>query len=181
MHAFTNHTITSLHFQSILDHHLPSISKIPLNLKAKRMAKLSSLISCFLLSIFLLLVTATSKLGCDNGTTNGVRGMIIFGDDIVDNGNNNGIVGSYIKSNYLPYGVDFPYGPSGRFSNGKTIADCVADNLKLPYYPPPYPDSSHQGVPLLKGVNFGSAGTGIFSITGSLIIVSFYASIRLLY
>ncbi|KAL2893671.1 hypothetical protein RDABS01_009580 [Bienertia sinuspersici] len=95
--------------------------------------------------------------------------MFIFGGDIVDNGNNNGIIGTHIKSNYLPYGVDFQFGPTGRFSNGKTIVDCVADKLKLAY-PPPYPDSSHKGTPLLDGVNFGSTGTGIFSVTGSVLV-----------
>lgn len=48
----------------------------------------------------------------------------IFGDSLVDNGNNNQIT-SLAKANYMPYGIDFPRGPTGRFSNGKTTVDVV--------------------------------------------------------
>ncbi|KAJ0637274.1 putative triacylglycerol lipase [Helianthus annuus] len=54
----------------------------------------------------------------------------IFGDSLVDNGNNNGIA-SLARANYLPYGIDFPDGPTGRFSNGKTVVDTVG---KLQYF-----------------------------------------------
>lgn len=45
----------------------------------------------------------------------------VFGDSLVDNGNNNGLV-SFARANYFPYGIDFG-GPTGRFSNGKTTVD----------------------------------------------------------
>lgn len=48
----------------------------------------------------------------------------IFGDSLVDNGNNNNIA-SLARANYLPYGIDFPGGPTGRFSNGKTTVDVI--------------------------------------------------------
>ena len=48
----------------------------------------------------------------------------IFGDSLVDNGNNNRIA-SLARANYLPYGIDFPNGPTGRFSNGLTVVDVV--------------------------------------------------------
>lgn len=47
----------------------------------------------------------------------------IFGDSLVDNGNNNGLV-SFARANYFPYGIDFG-GPTGRFSNGKTTVDEI--------------------------------------------------------
>ncbi|KAK6917757.1 hypothetical protein RJ641_018508 [Dillenia turbinata] len=50
----------------------------------------------------------------------------IFGDSLVDNGNNNGIA-SLARANYLPYGIDFPAGPTGRFSNGKTTVDVIGE------------------------------------------------------
>ena len=53
----------------------------------------------------------------------------IFGDSLVDNGNNNGIA-SLARANYLPYGIDFPDGPTGRFSNGRTTVDVIG-NLSL--------------------------------------------------
>lgn len=49
----------------------------------------------------------------------------IFGDSLVDNGNNNNIQ-SLARANYLPYGIDFPEGPTGRFSNGKTTVDVIS-------------------------------------------------------
>lgn len=48
----------------------------------------------------------------------------VFGDSLVDNGNNNNIA-SLARANYLPYGIDFPAGPTGRFSNGKTTVDVI--------------------------------------------------------
>ena len=48
----------------------------------------------------------------------------IFGDSLVDNGNNNGIA-SLARANYAPYGIDFPDGATGRFSNGKTTTDVI--------------------------------------------------------
>lgn len=51
----------------------------------------------------------------------------ILGDSLVDNGNNNRLT-SLAKANYLPYGIDFPNGPTGRFSNGKTTVDVVGSS-----------------------------------------------------
>jgi hypothetical protein len=50
----------------------------------------------------------------------------IFGDSLVDNGNNNQLQ-SLARANYLPYGIDFPGGPTGRFSNGKTTVDVIGE------------------------------------------------------
>lgn len=54
----------------------------------------------------------------------------IFGDSLVDSGNNNGLVTS-VKANYPPYGIDFPQGVTGRFTNGRTIADILGDTLSF--------------------------------------------------
>lgn len=48
----------------------------------------------------------------------------IFGDSLVDNGNNNGIL-TLARANYMPYGVDFPQGTTGRFTNGRTYVDIL--------------------------------------------------------
>lgn len=64
--------------------------------------------------------------------SSGVRGApqvpcyFIFGDSLVDNGNNNQL-SSLAKANYFPYGIDFPRGPTGRFSNGKTTVDVIGE------------------------------------------------------
>ena len=48
------------------------------------------------------------------------------GDSLVDNGNNNQLQ-SLARADYLPYGIDFPGGPFGRFSNGKTTVDAIGE------------------------------------------------------
>ncbi|CAI0396595.1 unnamed protein product, partial [Linum tenue] len=53
-----------------------------------------------------------------------VPAMFIFGDSLIDNGNNNNLA-SLAKANYLPYGIDFNGGPTGRFSNGYTMVDEI--------------------------------------------------------
>lgn len=52
--------------------------------------------------------------------------FFVFGDSLVDNGNNNIIV-SMARANYAPYGIDFPLGPTGRFSNGLTTVDVIGE------------------------------------------------------
>ncbi|XP_051136351.1 GDSL esterase/lipase At1g29670-like [Andrographis paniculata] len=86
----------------------------------------------------------------------------IFGDSLVDNGNNNDIQ-SLARANYLPYGIDFPRGPTGRFSNGKTTVDVIAELLGLNHIPP---YNQVRGRQILGGVNYASAAAGIRPETG---------------
>ncbi|EHA8588370.1 GDSL esterase/lipase [Cocos nucifera] len=97
-----------------------------------------------------------------NGRRELVPAMFVFGDSLIDNGNNNNIP-SFAKANYYPYGIDFAGGPTGRFSNGYTIVDEIAVLLGLPLIPP-YSQAS--GEDLLHGVNYASAAAGILDITG---------------
>ena len=53
-----------------------------------------------------------------------VPAMFIFGDSLIDNGNNNNLP-FFVKANYYPYGIDFQAGPTGRFSNGYTMVDEI--------------------------------------------------------
>lgn len=50
--------------------------------------------------------------------------FFIFGDSLVDNGNNNAIL-TLARANYRPYGIDFPQGATGRFTNGRTYVDAL--------------------------------------------------------
>lgn len=50
--------------------------------------------------------------------------MFIFGDSLVDDGNNNNLL-TLAKANYYPYGIDFYQGPTGRFCDGRTILDML--------------------------------------------------------
>ncbi|KAK1433382.1 hypothetical protein QVD17_10292 [Tagetes erecta] len=93
-----------------------------------------------------------------------VPAMFIFGDSLIDNGNNNDL-NSFAKANYFPYGIDFNGGPTGRFSNGYTMVDEIAQLLGLPLIPP-YSQASNSRDQMLHGVNFASAAAGILDITG---------------
>ncbi|KAG8661090.1 GDSL esterase/lipase At1g71691 [Manihot esculenta] len=91
-----------------------------------------------------------------------VPAMFIFGDSLIDNGNNNNLA-SLAKANYFPYGIDFNGGPTGRFSNGCTMVDEIAELLGLPLIPP---YSEAYGDAVLHGINYASAAAGILDITG---------------
>ncbi|XP_042493784.1 GDSL esterase/lipase At1g71250-like [Macadamia integrifolia] len=93
-----------------------------------------------------------------------VPAMFVFGDSLVDNGNNN-FLSSIAKSNYIPYGIDFYAGPTGRFSNGRTVVDMLGEMLGLPYVPA-YADPTTSGAKILSGVNYASAAAGILEETG---------------
>ncbi|GLJ15054.1 hypothetical protein SUGI_0246040 [Cryptomeria japonica] len=89
----------------------------------------------------------------------------VFGDSLVDNGNNN-YIDTTARANFYPYGIDYPtHTPTGRFSNGLNLADFIGMKLGaksvLPYLNP-----SLTGNALLSGANFASAGVGILNDTG---------------
>ncbi|XP_038995644.1 GDSL esterase/lipase At1g29670-like [Hibiscus syriacus] len=117
--------------------------------------------SCVLFGFWLALVLSLS-FGGINGAPQ-VPCYFVFGDSLVDNGNNNRL-SSLAKANYMPYGIDFPNGPTGRFSNGKTTVDVVAELLGFENYIPPY--SNARGRQILGGVNYASAAAGIREETG---------------
>ncbi|KAG6751038.1 hypothetical protein POTOM_045555 [Populus tomentosa] len=110
-----------------------------------------------------------------------VPAMFIFGDSLIDNGNNNNLP-SFAKANYFPYGIDFNGGPTGRFSNGYTMVDEIgkpltalffgfpcfyaklsSEQLGLPLIPA-YSEAS--GDQVLNGINYASAAAGILDVTG---------------
>ncbi|KAB2002425.1 hypothetical protein E1A91_D11G067600v1 [Gossypium mustelinum] len=90
--------------------------------------------------------------------------MFVMGDSLVDNGNNNGL-SSLAKSNYPPYGTDFQGGPTGRFTNGKTIIDLLGDLLGLPLLPAFTVTFTGQQ-DIWVGVNYASAAAGILDESG---------------
>ncbi|CAI0475282.1 unnamed protein product [Linum tenue] len=120
------------------------------------MANRSSVLLLSLLGLALLL-----QLHC--ATAQQVPCYFIFGDSLVDNGNNNQLQ-SLARADYMPYGIDFPGGPTGRFSNGKTTVDVIAEQLGFNGYIPPYVSARGQAV--LRGVNYASAAAGIREETG---------------
>ncbi|KAI3719113.1 hypothetical protein L6452_20004 [Arctium lappa] len=88
----------------------------------------------------------------------------IFGDSLVDSGNNNELI-TKAKANYPPYGIDFPQGVTGRFTNGRTIADMIGELLDFDEYFPAFLVATDSQIS--KGVNYGSGAAGIRDETGS--------------
>lgn len=143
------------------------------------MAKLVvAFVACLCISTVLLTrceeAAAAGSRSCrchGGGRTAGTKGasmakaMFVFGSSLVDNGNNNFLNSSGVRADYLPYGVDFPLGPSGRFSNGRNTIDALGDLLHLPHIPP-FADPATSGRAALHGVNFASGGSGILDRTG---------------
>ncbi|GMH15741.1 hypothetical protein Nepgr_017582 [Nepenthes gracilis] len=89
--------------------------------------------------------------------------FFIFGDSLSDSGNNNGLL-TLAKANYLPYGIDFPAGPTGRFTNGRTTVDLIGEHMGLESYIPPF--AAARGPQILKGLNYASGSAGILDETG---------------
>ncbi|RVW21325.1 GDSL esterase/lipase [Vitis vinifera] len=71
----------------------------------------------------------------------------------------NNALSTLAKVNYLPYGIDFPQGPTGRFCNGRTVVDVIAELLGFNSFVPPF--ATAEGEVILKGVNYASGGSGI--------------------
>ncbi|KAG9456518.1 hypothetical protein H6P81_001026 [Aristolochia fimbriata] len=120
--------------------------------------------SLLFLSLFLLIRACSSE---NVGEEEQLEGMFLFGDSLFDNGNN-GYKKMTAKASYLPYGIDFPTGTTGRFNNGKTIADWLGEFLKLPGYMPAFVSPKTEGEAVLRGVNYASAGSGVLDGTGEM-------------
>ncbi|XP_018839182.2 GDSL esterase/lipase 1-like [Juglans regia] len=84
--------------------------------------------------------------------------LFIFGDSIIDAGNNNYInTTTVLQANVWPYGESYFKYPSGRASDGRLIPDFIAEYLKLPFIPPYLHPGYHR---YTDGANFASAGAG---------------------
>ena len=78
-------------------------------------------------SVLLILLIGTAKATTKQPENEKFLAIQVFGDSIVDTGNNNGLK-TLIKSNFPPYGRDFKEGKAtGRFCNGKIISDFIGN------------------------------------------------------
>ncbi|GER55610.1 GDSL esterase/lipase At5g22810 [Striga asiatica] len=97
-----------------------------------------------------------------------VPALIIFGDSVVDVGNNNNLE-TIVKADFPPYGRDFiDHKPTGRFCNGKLASDYTAENLGFTSYPQPYLSKQATGKNLLIGANFASGSSGYYDTTAEI-------------
>ncbi|EYU27351.1 hypothetical protein ABFS82_13G167500 [Erythranthe guttata] len=127
---------------------------------------MSPFFSCVVLCCLAVLFSCSSNVSKADQTV--VPAMYVFGDSLVDVGNNNYLPLSVIKADFPYNGIDFPgHKPTGRFSNGKNAADIIAEKLGVTT-PPPY--LSKPNNVFLKGVSFASGGAGIFNTTGESLI-----------
>ncbi|XP_058217011.1 GDSL esterase/lipase APG-like [Rhododendron vialii] len=83
-----------------------------------------------------------------------------FGDSFVDPGNNN-YIATNARSNFPPYGNDFPgRNATGRFSNGLLFPDFLAYFLGSEKYPLAYLGGELDFEEPVTAVSFASAGSG---------------------
>ncbi|OAY41998.1 GDSL esterase/lipase At5g33370 [Manihot esculenta] len=110
--------------------------------------------------VFFLLAVAESVV-----LQSEARAFFVFGDSLVDSGNNNYLV-TTARADSPPYGIDYPtHRPTGRFSNGLNIPDIISERIGAqPVLPYLSPELTAQR--LLNGANFASAGIGILNDTG---------------
>ncbi|URE18587.1 GDSL-like Lipase/Acylhydrolase [Musa troglodytarum] len=95
-----------------------------------------------------------------------VPALFVLGDSTVDSGTNN-YLGTLARADRPPYGRDFDtHRPTGRFSNGRIIVDCLAIRLGLPFVPP-FLGWSGKIEDMIRGVNYASAASGILFSSGS--------------
>ncbi|KAJ6728991.1 GDSL LIPASE/ACYLHYDROLASE FAMILY PROTEIN [Salix viminalis] len=120
--------------------------------------------------VFLITTTLTVALAMAMVATivpqaEATRAFFVFGDSLVDSGNNNYLATS-ARADSPPYGIDYPtHRPTGRFSNGYNFPDIISQSMGLPLTVP-YLSPELNGQRLLNGANFASAGIGILNDTG---------------
>ncbi|KAG2667095.1 hypothetical protein I3760_15G095300 [Carya illinoinensis] len=116
-----------------------------------------------LFTFWVVVFICCMQLQAGNGKVVQVPCYFIFGDSLADNGNNNWL-STMAKVNYRPYGIDFPSGPTGRFCNGRTAFDIIAELLGFNNYIPSF--ATAKGRKILSGVNYASGSAGILNETG---------------
>ncbi|KAI6685077.1 hypothetical protein NL676_030990 [Syzygium grande] len=121
-----------------------------------------------------MILSLAVLIGIASPGVDAARAFFVFGDSLVDSGNNN-YLATIARADAPPYGIDYPtHRPTGRFSNGLNIPDIISESIgsepTLPYL-----DPELNGERLLIGANFASAGIGILNDTG----IQFFNIIRI--
>ena len=79
-----------------------------------------------LVTSYAVVAAAAALLGAAPGASAAPRAFFVFGDSLVDNGNNNYLV-TAARADSPPYGIDRPdHRATGRFSNGKNVPDIIS-------------------------------------------------------
>ncbi|XP_065874831.1 GDSL esterase/lipase At2g23540 [Euphorbia lathyris] len=123
--------------------------------------------------VFVVFIITNLRFYVANGDDNNTLGAsFIFGDSLVDAGNNN-YLQTLSKADIRPNGIDFTASggtPTGRYTNGRTIGDIVGEELGIPNYAIPFLAPNATGKAILYGVNYASGGGGILNATGRIFV-----------
>lgn len=161
-----------------------------------------------IVALFLVVINQSNYGYAANKNESLLGASFIFGDSLVDAGNNN-YLSTLSRANMTPNGIDFKASggnPTGRFTNGRTIADIVGnksihnllhmclyiytytrmkyiseflgEKLGQPNYAVPFLAPNATGKAILHGVNYASGGGGIINATGSIFVSILYTSIH---
>jgi len=90
---------------------------------------------CCNMLVLIFLLFNVSFYGNVVAQKNGLGASFIFGDSLVDAGNNN-YLSTLSKANIPPNGIDFKASggnPTGRYTNGRTIGDLVGNFVFFVY------------------------------------------------
>lgn len=75
---------------------------------------------------FATIICTIFALGAINVPFIEARAFFVFGDSLVDSGNNDYLI-TTARADQPPYGIDYPtHRPTGRFSNGLNIPDLIS-------------------------------------------------------
>ncbi|KAI3939297.1 hypothetical protein MKW92_043455 [Papaver armeniacum] len=116
-----------------------------------------------ILSVYLPFLCVILLAGKSSGAV--APALYLFGGSSLDAGNNN-FLQTRAKANF-PYGIDFPGGSTGRYTNGATSGDFVARFLGLPYPPAYLSLSERQRQTIITGINYASSAAGILPESGT--------------
>lgn len=109
----------------------------------------------FLVNICIILIST-----CQASKLPKFSSILIFGDSLLDTGNNN-FIPTMVRADHPPYGRSFPGGiPTGRFSDGKLMSDLLAEALEIKETVPPFLQPNLSDDDIRTGVCFASAGSG---------------------
>ncbi|WCJ31041.1 GDSL esterase/lipase At2g23540 [Euphorbia peplus] len=124
------------------------------------------------LVVLVFVITNSRFYGASGEDENTLGASFIFGDSLVDAGNNN-YLQTLSKADIRPNGIDFKASggiPTGRYTNGRTIGDIVGEELGIPNYAIPFLAPNASGKAILYGVNYASGGGGIMNATGRIFV-----------
>lgn len=77
-------------------------------------------------SFITLIISLVGLVTLGTLTSTEARAFFVFGDSLVDSGNNN-FLATTARADSPPYGIDFPTRrATGRFSNGLNIPDIIS-------------------------------------------------------